>query len=244
MPNYKLKIQYDGTRYSGWQIQPNVKTIEGIITEAIDKIFHRKVKLIGASRTDAGVHARGQVANFHFPDEIDITTIKRGLNAVIPDDIAIQQVEIADEKFHSRYSAKSKIYQYFIWNRDYKTPFYSRYSWQIHNRLDIDAMRAASYFIKGEKDFSSFQGAGCDSKVPIRRIDFFDIKREEGFIKFTIEGSGFLKHMVRNIVGTLVEIGMGKMNPVEMIHILEARDRKKAGPTAPARGLVLVKVIY
>lgn len=244
MANYKLKIQYDGTSYSGWQIQPDVETIEGIITDAIEQIFHKKVKIIGASRTDAGVHARGQVANFHTTEDIDKDTLKRGVNAIIPGSISIQNTEKAEDDFHARFSSKGKIYQYYIWNRDYKTPFYSRYSWQIRRSLDIDAMKTASHFIKGEKDFSSFRASDCDAKSPVRQIDLFEIKKEEGFVKCTIQGSGFLKHMVRNIVGTLVEIGSGKMKPADMVRILEARDRTTAGPTAPPMGLVLVKVKY
>ncbi len=244
MPNYKLKIQYDGTVYAGWQIQPHEMTIEKVIADVIEEIFHEKIKLIGASRTDAGVHSRGQTANFHISKEIDLFTLKKGVNALLPDDISIQSAERVDDNFHARFSSKGKIYKYYIWNRDYKTPFYSLYSWHILKRLDMEAMKAASRFLKGEKDFSSFKASGCDAKSPVRRIDSFDIRSEDGFVVCTIEGSGFLKQMVRNIVGTLVEIGTGRMTPVDMVHILEVRDRKAAGPTAPGRGLVLVKVKY
>ena len=244
MTNIRLKIQYDGTDYSGWQIQPSDKTIEGEITVAIGQIFQREVKLIGASRTDAGVHARGQIANFNIDRNVDVQTLRRGLNAILPHDISIQTAEEVNKDFHSRYNSKGKVYNYFIWNRDYKTPFYNRYSWHYHPPLDIAEMNRCALFLKGEKDFSSFRASGCDSSSPIRRIDLFTIKREDGFIKFVVEGSAFMKQMVRNIVGTLVQVGIGKMKPEQIIEILEARDRRTAGPTAPAQGLVLVSVKY
>jgi len=256
MANIKLKLQYDGTNYSGWQIQPNVITVEKIVADSIERILQERIKLIGATRTDAGVHALGQVANFHTSKPFhfsykNISAIQpgekqllRSLNSVLPKDICIKELETAEETFHSRFDAKSKIYKYQIWRSPIASPFYYLYSWHIWSNLNIEAMRSAGKYFLGERDFTSFRGSGCDAKTSIRRIDRVEIENKEEILEIWIEGSGFLKHMVRNIVGTLVKVGIGKINPEQIEDILKAKDRRLAGPTAPAKGLFLVEVKY
>ncbi|KKR32788.1 MAG: tRNA pseudouridine synthase A [Candidatus Gottesmanbacteria bacterium GW2011_GWC2_39_8] len=249
MSNIKLKLQYDGTNYSGWQIQPKAATVEKVVTDCIERIFQEKIKLVGATRTDAGVHALGQTANFKtsridkMPSERQLL---RSLNCLLPKDISVLEVETVDENFHSRFDAKGKIYKYQIWSSSVPSPFFYRYCWKIRYNppLDLEAMNFAGKFLKGEKDFTSFQGAGCDAKTSVRRIDRVEFKNNGNILEIWIEGSGFLKYMVRNIVGTLVNIGRGLTSPEQMEHIINAKDRKAAGETAPAQGLYLMEVTY
>ncbi|HAK87923.1 MAG: tRNA pseudouridine(38-40) synthase TruA [Nitrospirae bacterium GWC2_46_6] len=265
MRSIKLTIQYDGTDYNGWQIQPpdtsdyrkqkNIITIQGIIQDAIKKITGEDVKLIGAGRTDAGVHALAQVAAFRTDSKLQPDVIKRALNANLPDDVRITDSCDIDEDFHPRYGAKSKIYFYLISGSHMVSPFLYRYAWRMPHELDFEAAEEALRSFKGRHDFSSFRGSGCGAKNPVRTvmdasiehlnaIDFMTARLGGDFIKIRIEADAFLRHMVRNIVGTIVEIGRGKIKPEDMEKILLSKNRKNAGPTAPARGLFLEKVIY
>ncbi|MFA4910370.1 MAG: tRNA pseudouridine(38-40) synthase TruA [Desulfobacteria bacterium] len=245
MRNIRLVIEYDGTNYHGWQIQPNATSIQEIIEDRLKKITQEEIRLIAAGRTDAGVHAVEQVANFSTNSQLDINNIQRGLNSLLPPDIAIKEISEAEQDFHSRYSAKSKIYRYVILNRRFPSPLYRNFSWFIPFKLDIKEMKSAVQCLIGEHDFSSFKASGCNSHNPIRELYGISLDKDpKGFIIFEIEANAFLKQMVRNIVGTMVDVGKGKIGVSEFEDIFLSKDRKKAGITAPPQGLFLVKIKY
>jgi len=245
MRNLKLTIEYDGSSYYGWQIQKDKPTIQGKIKEALEKILRESVNIIGASRTDAGVHALGQVANFkterNFPEE----KLKRALNAILPHDIAIVSVDEVPLDFDSRRWATGKRYRYRIFNRDTPSPFEYKRSWFIPYRIDIESMISASKFLIGTHDFRSFskieRGSGIET---VRNISSIKIERKENVIEITFMGRSFLRHMIRVIVATLVEVGKGKLKPENVKEILEARDRKSAPFLAEPYGLYLERVYY
>lgn len=251
----KLHIQYEGTHYNGWQVQPGGQTIQGILQECIFRLTGERVKVTAAGRTDAGVHAIEQVATFKTLSRHSVDVFKRALNAMLPEDIRIMKVEKVEEGFHARYSAIKKRYVYMIANNEDLPVFLRRYVWWIRIPLDLNSMITASKFLIGTHDFSSFRGSGCGAKSTIRtiysiniekmpRVPFIFTEFEGNFINVTIEAEAFLRHMVRNIVGTLVEVGRGKLNPEFVKDILTAKNRKFAGPTAPSQGLFLERVIY
>jgi tRNA pseudouridine38-40 synthase len=244
MRNIKLTIQYDGTNYHGWQTQSNAPSIQKLIEDKLSAILNHSVTLYGSGRTDAGVHALGQVANFHTVSKLSPEVIKRALNSLLPKDIVIYKSEEIDEKFHARYQAKSRVYQYVIWNDRTPSPFFRRFSWFVASRLDIESMQKAGLLLIGRHDFSSFQGADRLETRTIRDIMRMEIRKMGKILIFTIEANSFLKHMVRNIVGTLIEVGKGKMDVDGLKKVITARDRKKAGPAAPAHGLFLREVRY
>lgn len=257
MRNVALTIQYDGTNYNGWQIQskPNAITIQGILQRTIQKITGESVKLIAAGRTDAGVHAINQIASFLTSNKLKTDVIQRAINANLPYDIRVLDVCDKDLQFNPRFDAKSKIYSYFISTSHTISPFVYRYTWNIPYELNIEEMTESLKFFIGKHDFSSFRGSGCGAKNSIKdiistnieeahSIDFMTFQIYGNFIKFSIEADSFLRHMVRNIVGTTVEIGRGKWNAQDMYRIIKAKDRKMAGPTAPARGLFLERINY
>ena len=245
MRNIRLVIEYDGTNYHGWQIQPNATSIQETIEDRLQKITQEEIRLIAAGRTDAGVHAVEQVANFSTNSQLDINNIQRGLNSLLPPDIAIKEISEAEQDFHSRYSAKSKIYRYVILNRRFPSPLYRNFSWFIPFKLDIKEMKSAVQCLIGEHDFSSFKASGCNSHNPIRELYGISLDKDpKGFIIFEIEANAFLKQMVRNIVGTMVDVGKGKIGVSEFEDIFLSKDRKKAGITAPPQGLFLVKIKY
>ncbi len=242
--NLKLTIEYEGTRYHGWQIQPNGVTIQEKIEEVLLRLTGKRPKVIGSGRTDAGVHAEGQVAHFKTESPIDCTSLQRGLNGLLPDDIVINKVEEVPDDFHARFSAKGKTYRYVILNRSYPTAFERERCWQISFSLNLDAMKEAAAILSGRHDFSAFQASDCSAGHPNREIRRIEIQEKGEWVTVIVSGDAFLKHMVRNIVGTLIEVGRDKLTPADMRDILESRDRTKAGPTAPARGLFLVAVDY
>ncbi len=259
MRNIKLTIQYDGADYSGWQIQnpisshKNVVTIQRILQDAIKKITGEDAQVVSAVRTDAGVHAMGQVASFKSQSGLGLDTLKRAINAMLPPDIRVIDVEECPLNFHPRYSAKGKTYFYII-SRAYSV-FLRRYSWHIPQILDCDLMRQAGAYLIGEHDFSSFMAAGSGCRNPIRRITNIEISELQSIefmtfninvpvIKISISANAFLRHMVRNIVGTLVQVGRGKIPPSQIVDILRLKDRRLSGPTAPAQGLFLERIIY
>ncbi|MBI4683967.1 MAG: tRNA pseudouridine(38-40) synthase TruA [Nitrospirae bacterium] len=255
MRNIKLLIEYKGTNYHGWQRQKNGNTLQGIIEDKLSEITREAVKLVGASRTDAGVHAFGQVASFRTDSHLDTPIFRRALNALLPDDIRILDAEDANEDFHPRFSAISKSYFYIINNADVSSAFIYRYSWRAPYLLDLEIMKKAGAILQGRHDFSAFRGAGCGAKNTMReiisldidmlnRIDFMTTGFTGRFIKIRIEANAFLRHMVRNIVGTLVEIGRGKMTSDSMLKAFELKDRRLMGITAPANGLFLEEVRY
>jgi tRNA pseudouridine38-40 synthase len=255
MKKLKLILEYDGTAYQGWQIQKTGLTIQGILEEKIEKITGSQSSVVGASRTDAGVHALGQVAVFRTKTYLSTERIKRALNALLPKDICILDVSEVDDSFHPRHDARRKKYSYTILNQKRSSVFLNKYVWEVKQPLEIQPMVEASEFLIGKQEFSSFQGTGSDTRNQVREIFFLKIERVEEmdfmfahvggkFIKIQIEADGFLRHMARNIVGTLVEIGRGRIEPHLMKEILESRDRRLAGPTAPAHGLFLEKIEY
>jgi tRNA pseudouridine38-40 synthase len=244
MRNIKLTISYDGTNYKGWQVQPNGCTIQEEIEKAVKKVFGKKHCVHGAGRTDAGVHARAQVANFKAVSDIPAENIQPALNALLPKDIAITGAEEVATDFHSRFSAKSKHYSYNILSQKHRDPFVERYSWRVTYCLDIPLMKKEAECLVGRHDFKSFQASDKTEKSSVRRITSINIKRKKSGITVDIVGDGFLYNMVRNIVGTLVDIGRGYLPQGSMKEILREKDRREAGPTAPAKGLFLVEVTY
>ena len=255
MRNIKLLLEYDGTAYQGWQVQKKGETIQGILENRILKITGEHSRVIGASRTDAGVHALGQVAAFRTESSLDAGTIKRALNAVLPQDIRVLDASVVDDSFHPREDAIKKSYFYIITNQRISSAFLFRYTWIVPQPLVLNTMKEASQKLIGRHDFASFMGTGSDVKDTVREIYSLNIERLGSidfmtsflignFMKISIEANGFLRHMVRNIVGTLVEIGRGRISAERMKDILESRDRRLAGPTAPPHGLFLERIVY
>lgn len=245
MRNLKLVIEYDGTHYQGWQSQKSGLTIQDVLEEALSKILNQKIRLNGSGRTDSGAHALGQVANFKTESTLDTNALLKGANSLLPPDILIKSIEEVPENFHARFSAKSRIYEYRIWNASQPSVFYRSYSWWVQTPLDVEVMmhKAALYLI-GWHDFSSFQGADHEKVSPEREVREVAFRHEGPEVIFFIQANAFLRHMVRNIIGTLVEVGKSKMSHQEFVEIVEARDRAKAGKTAPAQGLFLKEVCY
>jgi tRNA pseudouridine38-40 synthase len=247
MRTLKLTLQYDGTQYVGWQRQPNGVSIQQLLEEALAPIEGAPVTVHGAGRTDAGVHALGQVASAALNASIDAHTLSRALNAVLPADVRVLAIEEVAEAFHARFSAVSKTYEYRIINAPFVSAFLYRHAWHVVHPLDVEAMRAAADPLVGRHDFAAFQGAGSSVATTERTVLDIDWQDGGGYdlaVVMRITGDGFLRHMVRNIVGTLVEIGTGRRDPWWLLDVLESRDRTQAGPTAPAHGLFLVRVNY
>jgi tRNA pseudouridine38-40 synthase len=245
MRNIRLLLEYDGTSYQGWQVQPKGLTVQGVIEEKLALITGETVHLIGSGRTDSGVHAFGQVANFKTKSRLALDSIRRALNSLLPSDIVIQKAEEVEEDFHARKQSKSKVYQYRILNRGLRSAFHHKYAWHLSPKLDLEEMRKATRILIGEHDFSSFRSVGSPTRTAIRKVIRAEWKKSrDGIIQFEIEANGFLKQMVRALVGTLVEVGKGKIDSEEFRKILDTEDRKKAGPTAPAHGLFLKEVKY
>jgi tRNA pseudouridine38-40 synthase len=255
MKHIKILLQYDGTNYSGWQIQKKDTTIQGLLEDAVFSVTSQRVRVTGAGRTDAGVHALEQAAVFGTDSGLEPDVLHRALNANLPDDIRIIHSEECPADFHPRYDAKNKIYSYLISRTGPYSVFLKRYSWQMPYQLNSDTMRTAAGYLIGKQDFSSFRASGCSSKHPVREImdisisetdsiEFIALRFNAPVIKISIQANAFLRHMVRNIVGTLVEIGRGNFPPEKMKETLEAKDRRIAGITAPACGLFLEKIEY
>jgi len=238
-------IEYDGTDYLGWQVQKKGPTIQGTLEEKLALLTREKVHLIGSGRTDSGAHALGQVASFQTRSPMAVHTLQKALNSLLPSDIAVRKVEEVSEDFNARRSAKSKIYEYRILNHETRSAFHREHAWHIPQELDLTEMKKATQLLIGEHDFSSFRSVGTPTKTAIRKVFVAQWKKNrQGFLRFEIEATGFLKQMVRAIVGTLVEIGRGKITVAEFGRILESKDRSLAGPTAPSRGLFLREVKY
>ncbi|HBH62906.1 MAG TPA: tRNA pseudouridine(38-40) synthase TruA [Nitrospiraceae bacterium] len=255
MRHIKLTLQYDGTNYSGWQVQINAATIQGHLEDIILAITGEHSRVTGAGRTDAGVHALEQVAVFKTESRLDADILQRAINAHLPPDIRLMKAMECDEGFHPRYDAKSKTYSYVISGMDAYSVFLTRYSWNVRCQLDIEAMKEAAHYLRGTHDFSSFRASGCSSRHPVREItginisamnaiEFIDFRLDIPVIKIGITATAFLRHMARNIVGTLVEAGRNKLTPSRVKEILDARDRRLAGKTAPACGLFLEEIYY
>lgn len=245
MRNIRILLQYEGTRYQGWQRQTSSdNTIQGKMEALLSKMCGEAVEIQASGRTDAGVHAAGQTANFHTNSEMTPEEMQTYINTYLPDDIAVISVTEAAPRFHSRLNACGKRYCYRVINSDVPNVFWRRYAQEVPEQLDEEAMRHATELLVGEHDFKSFTSAKKGKKSTIRHIDQISIDRQGDLLTFTFEGNGFLHHMVRILVGTLLEVGMHKREAESMTAILEAKRRESAGYLAPAKGLMLMEVFY
>lgn len=250
MKRYKLTIEYDGTGFSGWQRQgQNVRSVQQTIEEAFTAFCQQTVSLTVAGRTDAGVHAQGQVAHVDFdygPRPLTPHDLRKALNAYLRESgVVVLEAEEVDDTFNARFSALNKLYTYTILNRAAPPALTANRVWHVWQKLDMSAMQNAAKFLLGKHDFSSFRAVACQAKTPVRTLDRLDvIQQSNELICIHAEGRSFLHHQVRNMVGTLVEIGLGKRAPEDMQHILQACDRTQAGQTAPPQGLCLVRIDY
>ena len=242
---YRGTVSYEGTRYNGWQFQENGPSIQAELEKALEKIHHTLIRVGGAGRTDAGVHAIAQTFHFDAPGNVTPHQYFRAMNSLLPEDIAVGSVTIAPEGFDSRRDTRGKLYRYIIRNHPAPDAVGQRFHWHFDRSLDVDRMREAARHLLGEHDFRSFQGAKHDNPTSIRKMFWIDIQqRNPPEITIEVHATAFLKQMVRIIVGTLVFVGYGKLSPDDIPRILAAKDRTQAGPTAPAKGLFLVKVFY
>lgn len=243
--NYKFLISYDGTRYHGWEAKPDQEmTIQGKIEAVLTRMTDAPVKLIGAGRTDAGVHARGMVANAHFDTPLTPEEIRDYLNRYLPEDICAEEVRVASDRFHSRYNATGKTYRYTCYCGHGKPVFDRKYVYVLEKTPDVAAMREAARLLTGTHDFASFCGNSRMKKSTVRTIDAIEIAQKGAYLYFTYHGSGFLQQMVRILTGTLLEVGFRKRPPQSMEDLLQAKVRTQAGFTAPAQGLCLMEVFY
>ena len=243
--NYRLILQYDGTKLNGWQKQGNTdNTIQGKLEAILDKMYGEYIEIHGSGRTDSGVHACAQVANFHAPAKFSPAEIKKTLNEYLSKDIRVLHVETADERFHARLTAIGKTYEYRIDNGEVANVFQRKYTMREENPLDLEAMRKAAVHFLGTHDFKTFCANKKMKKSTVRTITSIVIEQQEGIVSIRYTGNGFLYNMVRILTGTLIEVGRGKLMPEEMPGILEAKDRGAAGFIAPAQGLYLVEVKY
>jgi tRNA pseudouridine38-40 synthase len=241
----RLTVEYDGTGLGGWQRQGNALSVQGHLEAALARLLGKPTAIAGASRTDAGVHAVGQVAAFWTDRPIAEQGIRRGLNTLLPPGIAITSAVFVDDAFHPRFSATGKHYRYAVLSRPDRSPRFARWAWHRRTTLDLDAMNAAGSALCGEHDFSAFRAAGCGAKSTLRRIDSVTIAGNEAeLVTIDVRGNAFLRNMVRIIAGTLVEVGEGRRSSGELPEIIASLDRTRAGQTAPAHGLTLVSVAY
>jgi tRNA pseudouridine38-40 synthase len=244
MRNLKLTLAYDGTEFHGWQIQPQLPTVQGQLQETLRKLFNHDVQVTGSGRTDAGVHAHGQVASVETMRKIDPDAVLRGANALLPPAIRVLAVEEVSPEFHARRSARSKTYEYRIWRNPIVSPFHSRYVYAFRYPLDEKAIDRGTTCFLGTHDFTSFCATATEIEDRTRTIYQASWTRSEPEWMFRIRGNGFLQYMVRTIAGTLIEIGQGRLDAEQIPRIFEARDRRLAGPSLPAHGLHLIAVEY
>jgi len=241
--HYRLIVEYDGTDFHGWQLQTDRRTVQGTLEDALQRWLGHPTRVAAAGRTDAGVHACAQVVCFHSERDLTLLTLRRALNALTPEDLTVCAADVVSDDFDPRRAARSRRYVYRIWNRAEPSPFWRRYAWHIPRPVDQEAMQAAAALLVGEHDFSSFRATGCDARHPVRRVLHSRLERRGALLLYEIEATAFLRHMVRNIVGTLVEVGQGRRSP-DFGMLLAARDRTLAAATAPAHGLCLVEIRY
>jgi len=244
MPRVRLTVEYDGTDFVGWQRQPNGRSVQEVLEKALAELLGAAVPTAAAGRTDAGVHALGQVVAFDAPRALPSKAYVRGLSDLLPGDLAVVEAEEVPAEFDPRRWATGKRYRYLISRRQVRAPLLRRTHWEVFSALDVDAMQAAAPPLLGTHDFSSFRAADCEAPHPRRTLRELDVQTVGAILRIEVEGTAFLKHMVRNIVGSLVEVGRGRRAPAWIGEVLAARDRTRAGPTAPAHGLTLVEVTY
>jgi tRNA pseudouridine38-40 synthase len=245
MPTFKITVAYDGAPFVGWQRQAEGPSIQGLIEDALIDLEGRHVTVTGAGRTDAGVHALAQIASVTLTRDIEPDVVMRSLNAKLPIEIRVRSVEVVPASFHARFHAKAKSYRYRVWNAEVLDPFERAYAWHVTTPLDVAAMSGAARLLEGHHDFAAFQTVGSEPSATDRVIMRSTLMASErGLLTYEVTGNGFLRHMVRTIVGTLIEIGRGRQRPEWMRELIASRDRAQAGRTAPAHGLFLVRVDY
>lgn len=242
---FRLVVEYDGADFAGWQVQPGERTVQGELEAALHELTGAEVRVQASGRTDSGVHAFGQVVAFRSEKDLDANVVRRALNALVGTDLAVRSAALAEEDFDPRRSARRRTYEYRIWNDRPRSPFWRNYSWHLSAPLDVEAMRIAAAALLGEHDFTSFRAAGCDAKTPVRRVYESEIVTGwHSLLIYRVTATAFLRHMVRNIVGTLVEVGRGQRDAASIPALLESRNRDLAGATAPPHGLCLTEVGY
>lgn len=244
MAQYRMLLEYDGTDYSGWQLQPDARTVQGVLETALGTVLRHPVRVAASGRTDAGVHAAAQVATFRSECAIDLRELRKSLNALTPPDVSIHEVTPVPDDFDARRHAVARVYEYRIWNQPWRSVFWQRFTWHISRPLDVAAMRFAAAVFVGEHDFSAFRASDCDAKHAVRRVVHSGFTEADGLCVYRVEANAFLKHMVRTIVGTLVEVGTGHRRADDVARVLASRARTRAGETAPPQGLVLTTVRY
>jgi tRNA pseudouridine38-40 synthase len=243
--NIRLLIAYDGTQYQGWQRQKESPTVQGKIEDILFKITRQKISLQGAGRTDSGVHAWGQVASFKTTSQLPATTLEAALRALLPRDIYIREVREVEPTFHARFSSEAKIYDYLICNHPRNNPFFFHYVWFLPEVVDPDLIKAGLSLLTGDHDFSSFRSQGSEVADPVRTLSqAILLPGPWGSFKLRFKANGFLRHMVRNMVGTLIRVGLKRISLKELEEIINSKDRSQAGEMAPAQGLFLRKVLY
>lgn len=242
---FRLHVAYDGGDFAGWQVQPGERTVQGEIEAALARLLGDAARARAAGRTDAGVHASGQVVCFRTERELTPDVVRDALNAMVGRDIAVYRVDVVGDDFDPRRAATSRSYEYRIWNRRIRSPFWLRHAWHVPRPLDCAAMRSAAAHLLGEHDFTSFRAADCDAEQPVRRITQSEWSCDQpGLLVYRVSATAFLRHMVRNVVGTLVDVGRGRRDPESIAGLIAARDRSLAGATAPPHGLCLTGVEY
>ncbi|TMA45469.1 MAG: tRNA pseudouridine(38-40) synthase TruA [Deltaproteobacteria bacterium] len=242
----RLTVEYEGTAYRGWQLQPDGPTVQAVLEQALSTALRERVRVRGAGRTDAGVHACGQIAAVRVREvPADLERLQKSLNALTPDDVAVRDITVVDDAFDPRRHARSRVYEYRIWNVAAPSPFWRRHAWHVPSQLDVAAMDEAARVLEGEHDFASFRAADAEPvRSTVRRVLESSLRVDGRLLVYRVEATAFLKHMVRNVVGTLVEVGRGERVAGTFRELLAVRDRTRAGATAPAHGLVLVNVRY
>lgn len=241
---WRAVVEYDGTDFSGWQRQEGQRTVQLVIEDAIRQVVGESVFVRAAGRTDAGVHADGQVVSFDLVQPMPAHGLLRGVNSILPPDAALVEVTEAAPDFDARFSARGKVYRYTVWNHFVRSPRRARTAWHVRQVLDMDAMRAAAALLVGEHDFRAFRASDCDRRTTRRLVRGLEVDRQGAIVTFDVEATAFLKNMVRILVGTLVDVGRGRLDPGTVTRMLETGDRTIGGMTAPAAGLTLLRVLY
>lgn len=242
--NLRVVVSYDGTDFSGWQRQPGMRTVQGCLEDGIRELLGEEVFVRGAGRTDAGVHADGQVATFALMSRIPCHGLLRGLNSILPMDLALVDVVEAPRDFDARFSARGKVYRYTVWNHMVRSPRHHRTTWHVRRALDMSLIRAAAAALVGEHDFRAFRAADCERRTTRRILRRLDVDRQGALLTFDVEATAFLKNMVRILVGTMIDVGRGLLPPDAVSRMLETGNRAAGGMTAPPQGLTLLRVLY